>query len=156
MGNILMKGNIFFSLYPLWFTYWLRGIFFFHFIPNGWHIDQGAYFFFIVDLLLNVRVRFRKGKIFFSFWSIYGTFFFTRKTVKALRARSARFARSAPQPAFGRPWRALRWDNLMINNFLGRYKIYSLTVWTRPCFEVGCTKCSKLDFLTYWNVKYLF
>ena len=100
-SNILMKGNIFFSLYPLWFTYWLRGIFFFHFIPNGWHIDQGAYFFFIVDLLLNVRVRFRKGKIFFSFWSIYGTFFFTRKTVKALRARSARFARSVACASLG-------------------------------------------------------
>ena len=28
----------------------------------------------------------------------------------------------------------------------GRYNVYGLTVWTRPCFEVGCTKCSKLDF----------
>ena len=52
-------------------------------------------------------------KNFFLMWSMLGKVKITRFFVKALCARSARFARSAPRPAEGRPWRALRWDKLL-------------------------------------------
>ena len=57
-----IKGNIFFSLDTLWVTYWSRGILFFHFTPNGWHNDQGEYFFVIVPLVCKIS---EKGHIFF-------------------------------------------------------------------------------------------
>ena len=46
----------------------------------------------------------------FLVWSVLGKVKISRFFVKALRARYARFARFAPRPAFGRPWRALRWE----------------------------------------------
>ena len=46
----------------------------------------------------------------FLVWSVLGKVKISRFFVKALRARYARYARSAPRPAFGRPWRALRWE----------------------------------------------
>ena len=52
-----------------------------------------------------------KVKKFFWVWSVLGKVKISRFFVKALRARYARFARFAPRPAFGRPWRALRWEN---------------------------------------------
>ena len=69
----------------------------------------GTYFFFCVVLVWGIR-NINEGHIFFYVRSLCGTYFLSRFSVKALRARYARFARSAPQPAFGRPWRALRWD----------------------------------------------
>ena len=53
----------------------------------------------------------KSGNLIFLMWSFCGTFFLRRKIVKALCARYARSARSAPRPAFGQPWRALHWDN---------------------------------------------
>ena len=53
-----------------------------------------------------------KVKKFFWVWSVLGKVKISRFFVKELRARYARFARFAPQPAFGRLWRALRWDKL--------------------------------------------
>ena len=69
----------------------------------------GTYFFFCVVLVWGIK-KIIKGHIFFSVRPLCGTYFLSRFSVKALRARSARYARSAPRPAFGRPWRALRWD----------------------------------------------
>ena len=72
----------------------------------------GTYFFFCVVLVWGIR-NINEGHIFFSVRSLCGTYFLSRFFVKALRARSARFARSAPRPAFGRPWRALRWEKYL-------------------------------------------
>ena len=72
----------------------------------------GTYFFFCVVLVWGIR-KIKEGHIFFSVRPLCGTYFLSRFSVKALRARSARYARSAPRPAFGRPWRALRWEKLI-------------------------------------------
>ena len=72
----------------------------------------GAHFFLCVVLVWGIR-KIKEGHIFFSVRPLCGTYFLSRFSVKALCARSARFARSAPQPAFGRPWRALRWDKCL-------------------------------------------
>ena len=78
----------------------------------------GTYFFFCVVLVWGIR-KIKEGHIFFSVRPLCGTYFLSRFSVKALRARSARYARSAPRPAFGRPWRALCWDKRgVFGNFL--------------------------------------
>ena len=65
-------------------------------------------------------------------WSVLGKVKKSCKIVKALRARSARYARSAPRPACGRPWRALRWE---------KFKQYlPPLVWTQVRFFSQCTK----------------
>ena len=61
-------------------------------------------------IIMLKRALFGEVKKFFLVWSVLGKVKISRFFVKALRARYARYARSAPRPAFGRPWRALRWD----------------------------------------------
>ena len=80
--------------------------------------------FFLCYCLINayvIEVTFWTGKEFFLLWSVLGKVKITRFFEKALRARSARYARSAPRPAFGRPWRALRWDKIE-KTFNGTFK----------------------------------
>ena len=82
----------------------------------------GTYFFFCVVLVWEIR-NINEGHIFFSVRSLCGTYFLSRFSVKALCARFARYARSAPRPAFGRPWRALRWEKNQTYNLQEKFYI---------------------------------
>ena len=60
----------------------------------------GTYFFFYVVLVWGIK-KINEGQNFFSVEPLWGTYFLSRFFVKALCARSARFACSAPRPAEG-------------------------------------------------------
>ena len=71
-----------------------------------YHLKKGQEFF-LPSIVVGyvMEASFWTGKDFFLFWPVFGKVKITRFFVKALCARSA------PRPAKGRPWRALRWDN---------------------------------------------
>ena len=121
-SETVLIGKFFWKFSKIRSHFWLdfRGHIFFLWSPCiGDQKDQYIFrdiFFFLCSPCMGMQ-KYQWGTHFFSVRSLCGTYFLSRFFEKALRARSARFARSAPRPAFGRPWRALRWENTICSAY---------------------------------------